>query len=78
MRLSEDAPVSCCDYSCEGLRFATGGYDCKVRVYDAGRLKPVAVHTEPGEKAPIHSNRIFSLKHHTSEPFTLYSAGWDK
>lgn len=73
----EDNPINCCDYSCDGLRFVTAGQDTKIRLYDAGRAKPIATHTESGPNTPKHSNRIFALKCHQTEPFTLFSAGWD-
>jgi WD40 repeat protein len=78
MRLTEESPMSCCDFSCEGLRFSTGGFDCRIRVFDTGRSKPIVQYTEPGPTTPGHANRIYSLKYHSTEPFTLYSGGWDK
>lgn len=48
-----------------------------MRVYDAGRARAVAAHTEGSSSAPKHSNRIFALRHHKNEPFVLFSGGWD-
>eukprot|EP01051_Picozoa_sp_SAG22_P001718 SAG22_NODE_71_length_22540_cov_8.918052_2_plen_384_part_00 len=61
-----------------GTHFATAGKDYKVRVYDEATkscttvLAQSLIGTQPG-----HSNCVFSVKWHPTEPHTLFSAGWD-
>ena len=69
------------DYDQNGDRFATGGKDCAVRIYDEDSKK-LLVTLKGGQGygshvAAGHSNRIFALKWHPTEPNCLVSGGWD-
>ena len=62
-------------------QFATAGKDTAVRIYDE-QTKQCIVKMERGSgfgpnAAPGHSNRIFALKFHPTDPSVLLSGGWD-
>ena len=68
------------DYDQKGDRFATGGKDCAVRIYDEDSKKLlVTLKGGQGSEAAAagHSNRIFALKWHPTEPNCIVSGGWD-
>jgi len=69
------------DYDRKGDRFATGGKDCTVRIYDEDTKKCLAT-LKGGQGygshvAAGHSNRIFALKWHPTDPNCVVSGGWD-
>ncbi|CAD7941305.1 unnamed protein product [Amoebophrya sp. A25] len=70
--------IFCLDYYYNGSIFATAGRDYKVRVYDEA-TKRLTTTLEGGDmqKTAGHSNRVFSVKFHSSNPNLLVSAGWD-
>mmetsp|Transcript_15598 Transcript_15598/g.38625 ORF Transcript_15598/g.38625 Transcript_15598/m.38625 type:complete len:362 (+) Transcript_15598:91-1176(+) len=74
----KDNQIFCLDYYHNGSLFATAGRDYKVRVYDEGTKRLTTV-LEGGDfqKTAGHSNRVFSVKFHSSNPNLLVSAGWD-
>eukprot|EP00792_Barthelona_sp_PAP020_P012592 TRINITY_DN7323_c0_g1_i1.p1 TRINITY_DN7323_c0_g1~~TRINITY_DN7323_c0_g1_i1.p1 ORF type:complete len:388 (-),score=69.92 TRINITY_DN7323_c0_g1_i1:19-1182(-) len=67
------------DYSSDGLKFATGGKDHKIRVYDAqSKQLEQTLHRGIIDSMSLgHSNRIFSLKFHPQDTNMLISGGWD-
>ncbi|TPX68243.1 hypothetical protein SpCBS45565_g03291 [Spizellomyces sp. 'palustris'] len=76
-----DNQTNCVSYDGYGMRFATGGSDCWVRVYDGMGMKEIVKMKAgtggiPAETAG-HSNRIFSVKFHPTDPHCLISGGWD-
>lgn len=70
-----------CDYRSDGAMFATAGKDYHVRIYDEATKAEVVTLTggyrSSGTKDPGHSNRIFSLKFHPTDPDIIMSGGWD-
>lgn len=68
-----------CDYRPDAGAFATAGKDKAVRVYDASTLQLQALLSGGGSDSvtPGHSNRIFALAWHPTDPHLLLSAGWD-
>jgi len=84
-RLEEEGnQIFCVDYSADGLMFATGGIDRKVRIYDE-TTKTLVQTMEAGNdnkneagKGTGHANRILGLACHPLEPHTVVTGGWDK
>ncbi|CAD7956116.1 unnamed protein product [Amoebophrya sp. A120] len=74
----KDNQIFCLDYYHTGALFATAGRDYKVRVYDEA-TKRLTTTLEGGDfqKTAGHSNRVFSVKFHPSNPNLIVSAGWD-
>eukprot|EP00899_Mesostigma_viride_P013180 jgi/Mesvir1/21863/Mv04240-RA.1 len=71
------------DYRPDGALFASGGRDCKVRVYDEA-TKKLTVTLEHGNDSSIqgeittgHSNRVFAVRFHPTDANVVMSAGWD-
>jgi WD40 repeat protein len=68
----------CLDYFSDGSQFATAGRDRTVRVYDEA-TKRMTQQLQAGDlkETAGHSNRVFSLKYHPTEPHIILSGGWD-
>jgi len=68
----------CIDYFNDGSQFATAGRDRIVRVYDEA-TKRMTQELSSGDlkESAGHSNRVFSLKYHPTDPNILISGGWD-
>lgn len=79
----EDNEIFSLDFTAEGDKFATGGKDRIIRIYDEAtkseisRLTPNAMSSLDGGDLPGHSNRIFSLKFAPFDSNVLLSGGWD-
>lgn len=73
----QDNQVNCCDFAIDGNKFVTGGSDCKIRLYDCGKMSKPPTTLEAGS-VPVHSNRVFGVKFHPNDPNAMYSGGWDK
>ena len=58
--------------------FAAAGSDTQVYVYDEATRQKTMILKDGGKNLPGHSNRIFALKFHPSEPNIIISGGWDK
>ncbi|CEL94177.1 unnamed protein product [Vitrella brassicaformis CCMP3155] len=73
----EDNQLYCIDFSTDGLMFATGGRQRYITVYDE-TTKDVSVMLRGTESSmhPGHSNRVFSIRFHPTEPIVV-SGGWD-
>lgn len=70
--------IFCLDYFSDGSQFATAGRDRIVRVYDEVTKQQVqALQGGDLKDTAGHSNRIFSLKYHPTEPNIILSGGWD-
>eukprot|EP00946_MAST-07B_sp_MAST-7B-sp1_P004115 g4115.t1 len=71
-------PLFTVNYSADGKKFATGGKDFAVRVYDEA-TKTLVSKMEGGYHAITkgHSNRVFSLKFDKNDDNILVSGGWD-
>lgn len=66
------------DFQPDGLQFASGGQDCRVRIYDAATWRFLQKLDEGnGETTAGHTNRIFAIKWHPSDMHVLFSGGWD-
>jgi WD40 repeat protein len=68
------------DCHASGSHFATGGVDTNVRVYDWAKKAVVSVFTrrkfdQTTDKG--HSDRVYAVKFHPSDPSLLFSGGWD-
>jgi len=65
------------DYSSDGSKWASGGTDRIVRVYDESRKEPL--HELSGSLAGVrgHSNRICAVRFHPSNPSVVVSSGLD-
>lgn len=64
-------------YSPNGLQFATAGRDRVVRVYDAASRTLQLELAQGTANSAGHSNRIFAVKFHPTDPNLLLSAGFD-
>jgi len=74
----EGNQVYAIDYVSDGSRFASGGRDCSVRVYDEATKNCVlSLGSSFDRQAVGHSNRIFAVKFDVAQPDVLISAGWD-
>mmetsp|Transcript_71237 Transcript_71237/g.230672 ORF Transcript_71237/g.230672 Transcript_71237/m.230672 type:complete len:354 (-) Transcript_71237:200-1261(-) len=70
--------IFCLDYFSDGSQFATAGRDRIVRIYDEATKRPVqALQGGDMKETAGHSNRIFSLRYHPTEPHIILSGGWD-
>lgn len=69
-------PIMCLDINAEANKFATGGNDKLVRLYD-DETKTLISELKPTYSEVGHSNRIFSVNFHRSETHLLASGGWD-
>eukprot|EP00053_Salpingoeca_punica_P003288 m.42285 g.42285 ORF g.42285 m.42285 type:complete len:348 (-) comp12092_c0_seq3:38-1081(-) len=84
-RIDTEGALTALDYRCDGEMYAVGGSDFIVRVFDSKTNKQVAA-LGPGKLHGIdngvapegHTNRVFALAFHPSDPKTLVSGGWDK
>lgn len=65
------------DYSPDGTKWASGGTDRIVRIYDESRKEPL--HELSGSLAGVrgHSNRICAVRFHPSNPAVVVSSGLD-
>lgn len=78
--MKEDNYIYTCEYNREGSKFATAGYDTKIRLYDHEKFQQFST-LEKDEKNDDflgHTNRIYSLKYRPDHPDILFSAGWDE
>lgn len=67
----------CIDYNNLGSKFAVGGKDCSLKVYDddmkcIDHVFPAGDWSQRG-----HTNRIFSIKFLPDDPNVILSCGWD-
>eukprot|EP00413_Alexandrium_margalefii_P028655 CAMPEP_0204569132 /NCGR_PEP_ID=MMETSP0661-20131031/37577_1 /ASSEMBLY_ACC=CAM_ASM_000606 /TAXON_ID=109239 /ORGANISM="Alexandrium margalefi, Strain AMGDE01CS-322" /LENGTH=356 /DNA_ID=CAMNT_0051577213 /DNA_START=68 /DNA_END=1135 /DNA_ORIENTATION=+ len=70
--------IFCLDYFSDGSQFATAGRDRVVRIYDeVTKQQTMALQGGDMKDTAGHSNRIFSLKYHPTEPNIVLSGGWD-
>ena len=69
-------PLNTIDINYDSSKFATGGTDTEVKIYDVGKKSPPTI-LEGTTTAPKHSNRIYALKFLKNDPNILLSAGWD-
>lgn len=69
-------PLNTIDINYDASKFATGGTDTEVKLYDVGKKSPPTI-LEGTPTAPKHSNRIYALKFLKNDPNILLSAGWD-
>lgn len=67
------------DIDKNGAKFATGGLDKRVRLYDYEKREVITefFKSENDDFANGHTNRIFSLLFHPNNPNLLISGGWD-
>ena len=70
-------PIMCCDYSYDGLLFATAGNDKIVKLYDDNTKTLIRNLESHRYNLPQHSNRIFSVKFSNIDNNLLLSGGWD-
>ena len=59
-------------------KFATGGHDYRVRVYDLETKDLIIKMIPVDSKEPGHAQRIFGLKYKPDDPNCVVSGGWDK
>jgi COMPASS component SWD3 len=69
--------IYCCDYSVHDNHFATAGMDYKIRVYDDTTQDIAYSFAGSNDDVLGHSNRVFSVKFHPTDPNLLISGGWD-
>eukprot|EP00002_Diphylleia_rotans_P003676 TRINITY_DN12561_c0_g1_i1.p1 TRINITY_DN12561_c0_g1~~TRINITY_DN12561_c0_g1_i1.p1 ORF type:complete len:289 (-),score=47.45 TRINITY_DN12561_c0_g1_i1:326-1192(-) len=66
------------DYNPDATRFATGGKDYRIRVYDESTKQLCSTMTGGHNESTVgHANRIFSLKYHPRGDNMILSGGWD-
>lgn len=73
----EDNEIYCCDYSTHSNIFVTAGMDFRIRVYDDVTQKILYKFLGSNDDVLGHSNRIFSVKFHPTNPNLIISGGWD-
>lgn len=73
----ENNAVMSVDYNLKGTKFATGGNDRKVRVYDDNMKVQLQEMKPLSEEKQGHFNRIFAVKFHPLYENILISGGWD-
>ncbi|XP_024388402.1 uncharacterized protein [Physcomitrium patens] len=79
MSLEPDNEILAVDHHPTGQKFATSGYDCKVRIYDGITRLPIQTFEKGnGVTTAGHSNRVVALKWHPSDIDITLSGGWDK
>lgn len=71
-------PINGLDINCDGTKFATGGFDTEVKVYDLGKRTPPTILEGFEGGAPKHSNRVYGIKFYKDNPNLLISSGWDQ
>jgi COMPASS component SWD3 len=76
----EHNELYCADYDDSGSKFATGGKDGKIRIYDDNTdKKKTEVILAGTPSKPGHSNRVFAVKFGiNSNAHLLASGGWDQ
>ena len=76
----EENYIYTCEYSRDGTKFATAGYDTKIRVYDQNTLQMVSTlqKDEKNNERLGHTNRIYGLKSWAEHPEIMLSGGWDE
>ncbi|KAI9136646.1 WD40-repeat-containing domain protein [Paraphysoderma sedebokerense] len=74
----DDNQIFAIDYFRDGTKFVTAGSDCNIRIYDEITRK-LSAKLFAGYKDVTagHSNRIFAVKFHPSQPNLVVSGGWD-
>ena len=72
-----DNNLTALDYTRDGKKFAVGGRDRNVYVYDDHTKELITTMHSRGQKVWGHKNRIFSIKCHPDDENLLVSAGWD-
>ena len=79
-RFKEENYVYTSEYNRDGTKFATAGYDTKIRVYDQNTLALSSIFQKDDKNNDYlgHTNRIYSLKYWSDHPEVLLSAGWDE
>lgn len=77
MNEEKENPIMSLDFDSTGDKFATGGNDKIVRIYDDNMKIEIAKMKPNGFELPGHSNRIFCVKFHPDYPNILLSGGWD-
>lgn len=78
MHMIEDIknPLMCIDVNYNNTLFAVGGHDKVVKLYD-DETKTLISELVGNYNQVGHSNRIFSVNFHKSNPNLLASGGWD-
>jgi WD40 repeat protein len=76
----ETNELYCADYNEDGSKFATGGKDGKLRIYDEiGSFSHPEIILNGTSSKPGHNNRVFAIKFNvSSNPNLLASGGWDQ
>ena len=74
----KDNSINSVDYSRYYRKFATGGNDVVVRVYDEGMKTKICEMSPYKFEQPGHSGRIFCVKFNPDNVNTIISGGWDK
>ncbi|EFJ31785.1 hypothetical protein SELMODRAFT_439736 [Selaginella moellendorffii] len=70
--------INAVDFQPTGEKFATGGSDFQVRVYDEATRKIVHTLSDgDGIKVVGHSNRVFAVRWHPVDSHIILSGGWD-
>ena len=69
-------PIMCLDINRDCTMFATGGNDKVVKLYDDD-TKTLITELTPSYAEVGHSNRIFAVTFHKTDPNLLASGGWD-
>jgi len=75
-----DNQLFCLDFNQQSDKFATGGKDTKVRLYDYQSKKLITEYSRNEfdlETTRGHCNRVFSIKFNPNDTNVMYSGGWD-
>jgi len=77
----EKNQIFCIDYRPDGAQFAVAGQDKQIHVYDESTKNEITVlsggNGYSANSTPGHSNRIFALKYHPTDPNIIVTGGWD-
>ncbi|XP_033753076.1 WD repeat-containing protein slp1-like [Pecten maximus] len=76
--------INCLDFDIDGLKFATGGKDLAIRIYDAKTYQlekcyeGFSVKQNPNEiESAGCAMRVFALKYHPENEHIFVTGGWD-
>jgi len=74
----KDNEIYALDYRTDGQKFASAGKDMAIRVYDEATKQKEVFFEQGVLQQKGHSNRIFAVKFHPTDPNLIFSASWDR
>ena len=77
--IKEGVELFCCDFNCTSTKFAAGGDDYKIRIYDVEKMSCLNTLSkgESFDRMDGHASRVFATKYHPDNEHVVLSCGWD-